>query len=146
MKSVISLMAAAVVVAAGVSQDPPKETVVVRAADVKWGDHPFVKGAQMCVQHGDPGKGPSVLLMKFPKGMTIPAHWHTSDEAVTVVSGSAVFGSGETVDASKGTELGAGSYIIIPGTNPHWAVAKSELVITATLTKPADFHACGEKK
>jgi quercetin dioxygenase-like cupin family protein len=146
MKSVLALIAAAVVAAAGFSQGSPKETVVVRAADVKWGDHPFVKGAQMCVQHGDPAKGPSVLMMKFPKGLTIPAHWHTSDEAVTVVSGSAVFGSGETVDASKGTELGAGSYITIPGTNPHWAVVKSDLVITATLTTPADFHACGEKK
>jgi quercetin dioxygenase-like cupin family protein len=146
MKKVIALMAAAGIVMAGVPQDSPKETVVVRASEVKWGDHPFVKGAQMCVQDGDPAKGPSVLMMKFPKGMTIPAHWHTSDEAVTVVSGSAVFGSGETVDVSKGTELGAGSYIIIPGTKPHWAVAKSEVVITVTLTKAADFHACGEKR
>jgi quercetin dioxygenase-like cupin family protein len=146
MKSLIALLAGSVAVTAWGLQDSPKETVVVRAADVKWGDHPFVKGAQMCVQHGDPAKGPSVLLMKFPKGMTIPAHWHTSDEAVTVVSGSAVFGSGETVDASKGTELGVGSYIIIPGTKPHWAVATSELVLTVTLTKPADFHPCGEKK
>ncbi len=146
MKSVIALLAAAGVVVAGVLQDPVKETVLVRATEVKWGDHPFIKGAQMCVQYGDPAKGPSVLLMKFPKGMTIPAHWHTSDEAVTVVSGSAVFGSGEKVDVSKGTELGAGSYLIIPGTNPHWAEAKSDLVITITLTKPADFHACGEKK
>jgi quercetin dioxygenase-like cupin family protein len=146
MKSLIALLAGSVAVTAWGLQDSPKETVVVRAADVKWGDHPFVKGAQMCVQHGDPAKGPSVLLMKFPKGMTIPAHWHTSDEAVTVVSGSAVFGSGETVDASKGTELGVGSYIIIPGTKPHWAVATSELVLTVTLTKAADFHPCGEKK
>ena len=29
-------------------------------------------------------KGPSVVMMKFPKGTTIPAHWHTSGETVTV--------------------------------------------------------------
>ncbi len=146
MKSSIALLAAAVAVSTRGLQDSPQETVVVSAADVKWGDHPFVKGGQMCVQHGDPAKGPSVLLMKFPKGMTIPAHWHTSDETVTVVAGNAVFGSGETVEVSKGTELGAGSYIIIPGTKPHWAVVKTELVFTVTLSKPADFHLCGEKK
>jgi quercetin dioxygenase-like cupin family protein len=84
--------------------------------------------------------------MKFPKGMTIPAHWHTSSETVTVVGGSGTFGSGETVDAAKGTELGAGSYLVIPGKAPHWAVVKEELVISVTLDKPADFHLCGEKK
>ena len=146
MKSVIAVLTAAGVLAGAAIQDSPKETVVVRAADVKWGEHPFIKDAKLCVQQGDPAKWPSVLTMKVPKGMTVPAHWHTSDEAVTVVSGSAIFGSGETVDTSKGTELGAGSYIIIPGTKPHWAVAKSEFVITVTLNKPADFHACGEKK
>lgn len=146
MKSVIALLMAGGLLVGGAVQDAPKDTVVVKAADVKWGDHPFIKSGQLCVQHGDPSKGPSTLMMKFPKGLTIPAHWHTSDEVVTVVSGSAIFGSGETVDASKGTELGAGSYIIIPGTKPHWAVAKSEFVIAVTLNKPADFHLCGEKK
>lgn len=127
-------------------QSAPKETVVVKAANIKWGDHPNVPGAKMAVQSGDAAKGPSVVLMKFPKGMTVPAHWHTSNETVTVVSGSGVFGSGETVDATKGSELGSGSYIVIPGKNPHWAIVKDELVITIALDKAADFHLCGEKQ
>ncbi len=124
----------------------PRETVVVKAAAVKWADHPFVKGAKMCVVAGDPAKGPSTLLMKFPKGMAIAPHWHTADEVVTVVSGSAVFGSGETADASQGTELGTGSYIVIPGKNPHWAIVRDELVINVALDKPADFHECAAHK
>lgn len=130
-------------------QDPtsaPKETVVVKAANVKWGDHPNVQGAKMAVQSGDPAKGASAVLMKFPKGTTVPAHWHTAGETVTVVSGSAVFGSGETVDAAKGTELGSGSYILVPSKNPHWAIAKEEFVITVAFDKPVDFVLCGEKK
>jgi quercetin dioxygenase-like cupin family protein len=154
MKAILLSLAMVGVGASTVLQDPPKpaaqnparETVVVKAADIKWGEHPFVKGAKMCVQSGDPAKGPAVLLMKFPKGMTVPAHWHTSDETVTVVSGSAVFGTGETVDAAKGSELGAGSYMIIPGKNPHWAIAKEEFVISVAVDKAADFHLCGEKK
>ncbi len=124
----------------------PKETVVVRAADVKWGAHPFIEGAKMAVQSGDPMKGPSVLLMKFPKGMTIPAHWHSASETVTIVSGLALLGTGETVDATKGTEVGPGSFATIPGKNPHWAIAKEELVISVALDKAADFTACGAKK
>jgi quercetin dioxygenase-like cupin family protein len=123
----------------------PKEAVIVKAASVKWVDHPSVPGAKMAVQSGDPAKGPAVVLMKFPKGTTVPAHWHTSGETVTLVSGTAVFGTTDTVDAAKGTELGAGSYVVIPGSNPHWSIAKEEFVISVSTEKAADFHLCGEK-
>lgn len=154
MKTALVALMAAASFATVFPQDPPKpqpqaapkETVVVRTADVKWGPHPFIEGAKMAVQSGDPSKGPSVLLMKFPKGMTIPAHWHTATETVTVVSGVALLGSGETVDAAKGTEVGSGSFAVIPGKNPHWAIAKEEFVISVALDKAADFTACGEKK
>lgn len=116
---------------------------LVRAADVPWGPHPFLKGAFLAVQSGDPGAGPSVLLMKFPKGMTIPPHTHTASETVTLVSGAGLFGGGETVDAAKGTTLGHGSFIAIPGGAPHWAIAKEELVICVVMDKAADFHPCG---
>lgn len=118
---------------------------MTKGADVKWGDHPFVKGGFLAVQSGDPGKGPSVLLMKFPKGMTIPAHTHTADETVTVVSGAAIFGGGEKVDPAKGTLLRSGAYINIPGKAPHWAIVKETLIFTVTLNQAADFHLCGEK-
>jgi quercetin dioxygenase-like cupin family protein len=154
MKTVLFALLIAGSFAAPVQNEPPqveprpvpKETVVVRAADVKWGAHPFVQGAKMAVQSGDPAKGPSVLLMKFPKGMTIPAHWHTATETVTIVSGVALLGGGEIVDVAKGTEVGTGSFAVIPGKNPHWAIAKEELVISVALDKAADFTACGAKK
>ncbi|MFZ1376489.1 MAG: cupin domain-containing protein [Geothrix sp.] len=122
------------------------EGALVKAADTKWGAHPFIKGGQLAVQSGDPTKGPSVLLMKFPKGMTIPAHTHTADETVTILSGSAIFGGGETVDKAKGTRLGAGGYLFIPGQSPHWAVVQQELVFTVTMSQAADFHLCGAAK
>ena len=118
---------------------------LVKASDVAWGPHPFLKGAFLAVQSGDPGSGPSVLLMKFPKGMTIPPHTHTASETVTLVSGSGLFGGGETVDAAQGMALGHGSFIAIPGGAPHWALAKEELVISVVMDRPADFHLCGVK-
>lgn len=118
---------------------------LVKAADVAWGPHPFVKGAFLAVQSGDPGAGPSVLLMKFPKGMTIPPHTHTASETVTLVSGAGLFGGGERVEASKGAALGHGSFIAIPGGAPHWAIAQDELVISVVMDRAADFHPCGGK-
>ncbi len=146
MKTLIVVLGLAGIATAGALQDAAKPTVAVKSTDVKWGEHPFIKDAHLCVQGGDPAKGSSVLLMRFPKGMTVPAHWHTSDEVVTVVSGRAIFGSGETVDAAKGVELGVGSYINIPGKNPHWAIVQEELVISVTMTQAADIHICGEAK
>lgn len=129
-------------------QDPPAapKEIVVKAANVKWTDHQGVPGAKVAVASGDPAKGPAVVLIKFPKGTNVPAHWHTANETVTVVSGSGTFGSGCTVDEAKGTELSSGSYIVIPGKLPHWVVVKEELVISVSMDKPIDFELCGEKK
>ena len=124
---------------------PSQATVLTKAGEVRWGDHPFIKGAKLAVQSGDPGKGPSVLLMKFPKGMTIPAHTHTADETVTIVAGSGVFGDGETVDAAKGASLSRGGFLSIPGKAAHWAIVKEELVMTVTMSQAADIHFCGAK-
>ncbi|HJV91638.1 MAG TPA: cupin domain-containing protein [Holophagaceae bacterium] len=118
---------------------------LVKATDVPWGPHPFLQGAFLAVQSGDPGGGPSVLLMRFPKGMTIPPHTHTATETVTLVSGSGLFGGGETVEAAKGMALGRGSFITIPGGAPHWAIAQEELVISVAMDRAADFHPCAAK-
>jgi hypothetical protein len=41
----------------------------------------------LSVQRGDPSKGPSVILLKFKPGCTVPWHWHTAAEQLMVVSG-----------------------------------------------------------
>ena len=142
MKITLIAILAAVALSPRATQDP----VVTKAADVKWGDHPSVKGAFLAVQSGDPAKGACVVMMKFPKGLTIPAHTHSASEVVTVVSGTAIFGSGTKADPSKGTELGAGSFIQVPAKSPHWAVAKEEFIITVNFSQAVDFHLCEEGK
>ena len=153
-KIALVLLAETGVLKLSVAQEPPKpapgngakEVVVVKAANVKWVDHPFVEGAKMCVLSGDPAKGPAVIMMKFGKGTVVPAHWHTADETVTIVSGTAIFGTGETEDAAKCTEVTSGSYAVIPGGSPYWAIAKDELIITVAVDKAVDFHPCAETK
>jgi quercetin dioxygenase-like cupin family protein len=138
MKAALLAMLSVVVLA----QDAGKDPVVTKAADVKWVDHASVKGAFMAGQSGDPSKGACVVMMKFPKGTAIPAHTHTASEVVTVVSGTSVFGSGTKADLSKGAELGAGSFILVPGKSPHWAFAKEEFIITVNFSGAVDFHLC----
>jgi quercetin dioxygenase-like cupin family protein len=152
--ALVSVLLAGVVAASALQdpvkpapQAPPKDTVtIVKAANVKWVDHPSLPGAKMAIETGDPAKGPAVFMLKFPKGMTIPAHWHSAMETATIVSGFAVFGTGETVDAAKGTEVGVGSYMNIPAKSPHWAIAKEDLIVTVATDKATDFHLCGEKQ
>lgn len=143
MKTAALAFAAVVAVLAG---SQAKDSVLVKPADVAWADHPFIQGGKLAVQSGDPSTGPSVLLMKFPKGLVIPPHTHTSDETVTIVSGCGVFGTGEAVDVAKGVEVGPGGYLFLPGKSPHWAVVKEDIVFTVTLNLAADFHPCGGKK
>jgi len=142
MKITLIAILAVVALSSRAAQDP----VVTKAADVKWGDHPSVKGAFLAVQSGDPAKGACVVMMKFPKGLTIPAHTHTASEVVTVVSGTAIFGSGVKADPSNGNELSAGSFIQVPAKSPHWAFAKEEFIITVNFSQAVDFFPCAEKK
>src|SRR5262249_9606554 len=41
----------------------------------------------LSTQRGDPSKGPAVILAKFTSGCSVPWHWHTAAENLTVVSG-----------------------------------------------------------
>src|SRR5436190_59679 len=59
------------------------------------------------VQSGDPSKGPSIILAKGKAGCIIPWHWHTPNEHVMVVSGSAKI---EMKDGSKSAVLLSGGY------------------------------------
>jgi quercetin dioxygenase-like cupin family protein len=107
--------------------------VMVRPDAIKWGHAPpgLPKGAEMAVLVGDPSK-PGVAYVaraKLPDGYRVPPHWHPSDENVTVLKGALLVGKGEKLDASKTEELPAGSYMRMPKTMRHFAIAKGETII-----------------
>jgi quercetin dioxygenase-like cupin family protein len=105
---------------------------------IKWLPAPGLTGAQMAVMTGDPTKAGSIytLRIKIPDGFQIPVHWHTDTERVTVISGTALFAIGHSIDLSKATTLPAGSFIVIPANAHHWVVAKGETVLQTTGTGP----------
>ena len=97
---------------------------VMSSKDVKWSAAPPVlpKGAMLAVLSGDPAAtGPVVLRLKMPAGYKIPAHWHPTDEHITVLSGTFFIGMGDKLDAAKGHAFTAGGYAVAPAHMNHYA-------------------------
>ena len=106
--------------------------VMLAPDDLNWTAGPpgLPAGAKLVVMSGDPSKaGLFSLRLKFPANYTIPAHWHPTDEHVTVISGTLWMGMGEKTDAIKRTALKAGSYALMPARSGHSAMAKEETIV-----------------
>jgi quercetin dioxygenase-like cupin family protein len=113
--------------------------LVSSSKDVKWGAAPPVlpKGAMMAVMAGDPSAaGPVAVRLKMPAGYKIPAHWHPTDEQVTVLSGTVALGMGDKLDETKGQTLRAGGFGIAPAHMNHYAWTQTGAVIQINLMGP----------
>jgi len=114
------------------AQEAKSSHIVQTAAEVTWGEPPPVlaKGAMFAVVSGDPGKPvPFVIRLKMPAGYKIAAHWHPTDEHVTVVSGTFALGMGEKFDQAALKALPAGGYGLMPAEMRHFAMAKTAAVV-----------------
>jgi quercetin dioxygenase-like cupin family protein len=119
---------------------------IVQAKDAPWEDAPgMVKGVKTVLQYGDPVKGPYIILLKFPKGIFNPPHYHSADEAVTILSGTMITGEGEKVDDATGKVVDAGGYFIIPGKTAHWGRAKEDVILTRLGNGPRDIFYFDQK-
>jgi quercetin dioxygenase-like cupin family protein len=122
--------------AAAVAADSP---IVSSSKDVKWGPAPPIlpKGAMMTVMAGDPGvAGLVAVRLKMPAGYKIPAHWHPTDEQVTVLSGTLAIGMGDKLDETKGVTLRAGGFGVAPAHMNHYAWTKTGAVVQVNLMGP----------
>jgi quercetin dioxygenase-like cupin family protein len=108
--------------------------------DMIWGDAPpvFPKGAKMTVLYGDPSKDGRLFIvrLKMPAGYKIPAHWHPTDENITVLTGTFLMGMGDKLDASKTKSFPAGSFAVAPAEVNHFAIAKTETVVEVSAIGP----------
>ena len=108
------------------------EHIAVTPDAIKWGPAPpaLPPGAQAAILAGDPRKsGPYVIRTKFPDGYRVPPHWHPTDENVTVIKGTFMIGTGEKFDTAKMEALPSGSYMKMPKTMRHFAMAKGETIV-----------------
>lgn len=127
--AVMALFLVADAVTQRASADEAGGITILTPGEMEWGPAPapFPEGALGAFLYGDPGKpGPFTLRFKMPAGYTIPAHWHSGSERVTVLKGTFRFAPGSDMDEDAMGEYGPGSYVSIPGHAVHYAAAGDE--------------------
>jgi quercetin dioxygenase-like cupin family protein len=109
---------------------------IVHYGDLKW--TPIIKGCDIANVEGDfnvEGQ-PFVIRFRCADGAKTPAHWHPTDEYVTVLKGTFLVGTGETYDESKLQAMNVGNFVLMPKEMRHFAVAKGETIIQVHGTGP----------
>lgn len=102
---------------------------IVRFGDLKW--TPIIKGCDLAAVSGDlNAEGtPFVLRLRCTDGAKVPAHWHPTDENVTVLKGTFLLGMGETFDESKLQAMNVGNFVSMPKEIRHFAMSKGESIV-----------------
>ncbi|KZE32464.1 cupin domain-containing protein [Crenobacter luteus] len=119
------------------------QPMFVESGQLKWVDAPpsLPKGAKLAVLSGDPGKpGPFTIRLMAPAGYTIPPHWHTRTENVTVISGVLYLGMGDKVEQSKARALRVGGFHSIDARVHHYAFTRRPAVVQLHGEGPFDIH------
>ena len=114
----------------GSAEEAPHTVIAADAIEWKAAPPSLPAGAQAAVLYGDPAKeGLFAMRLKLPKGYHIPPHTHPKPEVVTVISGTARLGMGETADQQETERLPQGSFFALPPDMPHYAFAEEDTVI-----------------
>jgi len=127
----LGLLAIAVAAMALSSQEK-KEAMdahkIVHYADLKW--TPIIKGCDLAAVSGDPNAegAPFVIRIRCVDGAKIPAHWHPTDENVTVLKGTFLVGMGDKLDESKLQTMNTGNFISVPKEMHHFAMSKGDSI------------------
>lgn len=141
--SVIAVIVAAASMLGSQAASAAGEPQFINASDIKWGTPPpgLPQKAKFAVLMGDPGKeGPFVVRLKMPAGYQVPAHWHSIDEIVTVISGTLYLGMGDKLDETQGHELKAGGFHSIAAKTHHYAYSKKGATVQIHGSGPFDIN------
>ena len=102
---------------------------IVHFGDLKW--TPIIKGCDLAPVAGDMNAegAPFVLRLRCADGTKVPAHWHPTDENVTVLKGTFLVGMGESFDESKLQTMNVGNFVTLPKEMRHFALSKGETIV-----------------
>jgi hypothetical protein len=134
----VGLITAAVACAVGFAQEKKDASGhgIVHSADLKW--TPIIKGCEIASVSGDmDAEGtPFVIRLRCAAGTKIPAHWHPTDENVTVLKGVFAVGMGEKFDAAGLQNMNVGDLGSIPKQTRHFALSRTSTVVQVHGTGP----------
>jgi quercetin dioxygenase-like cupin family protein len=105
--------------------------IIVTPDSGTWQPVPGVKGWQMATIVGNPNKPGAyyAYFLKVAPGASIAPHFHKMTENVTIISGTMMFGVGDTMSSDTMSTYGPGTVLSIPAGVHHYAMAKSAAVI-----------------
>jgi hypothetical protein len=131
--SICAVMIGFVGLATGVysqeKKDSPAPPKIMHFGDLKW--TPIIKGCDLATVAGDPSAEgtPFVVRLRCVDGAKIPAHWHPTDENVTVLKGTFLAGMGETFDETKMITMNVGNFVTMPKEMRHFGMCKGQTIV-----------------
>ena len=94
-------------------------------------------GAQLAVVSGNPAAaGAFTIRLKMPANYSVPAHWHPTDEKVSVVSGKLAYGMSDRLNRTSAQGLNAGESVIMKAKMNHWVLTADGAEIEVGGTGP----------
>ncbi len=90
---------------------------------------------QISISRVDPKTGATQLMIRSPKSLHVPMHWHTANETHTVIRGTAVF-----EHDGKLAKLTSGGFNYMPARMQHEAWLSSDCVLFITVDGAWDVN------
>jgi quercetin dioxygenase-like cupin family protein len=123
-------------IAATASSDEPRPAIVHPLANANFASDGDPACLASAVEIGNPGAGPSTILIKEEPGCVVRWHFHSAEEQMMVIKGEL---KAEMTSVSA-TVLGPGGFVLIPGKEKHQftCTSKGECLLFLTIAGPFD--------
>jgi quercetin dioxygenase-like cupin family protein len=116
----------------------PRQSVSSGYEDLKWDPIVPELGAdspQVSILRVDPKTQATQLLIRMPKAMHVPIHWHSANETHTVIKGTMWFEHEGQVH-----ELGQGGFNYVPARMRHQAWSTDDALVFITVDSAWDIN------
>jgi quercetin dioxygenase-like cupin family protein len=116
----------------------PHHATTARYDDLKWQPIAPELGAdspQVAILRVDAKTQATQLLIRVPKQMHVPMHWHSANETHTMIKGAMVFEHG-----GERHELGPGGFNYLPARMQHQAWASDDALVFITVDSGWDIN------
>lgn len=125
------------------AQQPPSQAnagqaIGLRYEDLKWQSIVPELGSdspQVSILRVDPVTHATQLLIRVPKQMHVPIHWHSANETHTIIRGDWTF-----EHEGMREQLGPGGFNYIPAKMRHQAWASNDSLVFITVDSGWDIH------
>jgi quercetin dioxygenase-like cupin family protein len=97
--------------------------------------------AQLATEHGDPTKGAFVGAVRLKAGCTIPWHWHSANEQLMIVQGTARMEMRDKEGGAPTTSaLKPGGFVNLPSKHTHQLKCTDGCTLFVTSDDKFDIH------